>query len=156
MTATSLRLAQRLTHFQQLIIKQIAQCLRIGNKHPNSVYRLLAKTTERTKMPHINWNGGVDMAKLTIQPGDEITAQVHEDMQKRFTGRVMKNYEHSAMLEITEFDRTVDGPNVPELNGRIVVSFKNMTAINGKPVKAKDEISPAPKPEDELPEKKRT
>lgn len=95
------------------------------------------------------------MAKLTIQPGDEITAQVHEDMQKRFTGRVMKNYEHSAMLEITEFDRTVDGPNVPELNGRIVVSFKNMTAINGKTVKAKDEISPAPKPEDELPEKKR-
>ncbi|WP_206611277.1 DUF2187 domain-containing protein [Lacticaseibacillus hulanensis] len=95
------------------------------------------------------------MAKFTIQPGDELTAQVKEDMTKQFKGKVMKNYENSAMLEITEFDAAVDGPNVPELNGRIVVSFKNVLAVNGNPVKSKDEVGPAPKPEDDLPEKKR-
>ncbi len=93
------------------------------------------------------------MTKFTVNPGDELTVQVKEDMLKPFKGQVAKTYEHAALLEITEFDQEADGPNVPELNGRIVVAFKNVHAVNGKKVTAKDEVGPAPKPEDE--EKKR-
>ena len=95
------------------------------------------------------------MAKITVQPGDVLTAKVHEDMKKQFKGKVMKNYEHAAMLEITEFDAATDGPNIPELNGRIVVSLKNVRAVNGKRVAKGDEVVPVPAEEPETPMRKR-
>ncbi|WP_261806329.1 DUF2187 domain-containing protein [Lapidilactobacillus luobeiensis] len=63
-----------------------------------------------------------------INIGDQFSCQVKEDMSYRFTGEVEKIYEHAVLLHIIEHDNR-DKENVYELNQRIVVNCKQLSAI---------------------------
>ncbi|MFC6314533.1 DUF2187 domain-containing protein [Lapidilactobacillus achengensis] len=68
------------------------------------------------------------MEITAIKIGDQFKCQVKEDMDYHFTGEVEKIYEHAVLLHIIEHDAR-DNENVYELNNRIVVNCKQLSAI---------------------------
>lgn len=67
------------------------------------------------------------MDKENLNIGDVVTGKVTEDMDAPFTGTVEKVYENSALINITDFD-PADKANVSELNNKLVVNLKQLTA----------------------------
>ncbi|KRL60808.1 DUF2187 family protein [Latilactobacillus fuchuensis] len=67
------------------------------------------------------------MDKESLNIGDVVTGKVTEDMDAPFTGTVEKVYENSALINITDFD-PADKTNVSELNNKLVVNLKQLTA----------------------------
>ncbi|WP_099974132.1 DUF2187 family protein [Lactobacillus terrae] len=63
-----------------------------------------------------------------LKIGETYSCEVEEDMDFPFKGKVEKVYEHSALVEITDVDPK-DETNKMELNNKIVVSIKNITAV---------------------------
>lgn len=70
------------------------------------------------------------MKKADVKVGHILAGKSDEELKKPFQGQVEKVYDHSALLEITAYDKA-DASAVSDLNNKIVVNFKNL-----KPTKA--------------------
>ncbi|MDK7883270.1 DUF2187 domain-containing protein [Lactobacillus iners] len=74
------------------------------------------------------------MKKSDIKINSIVGAKSDEEISKPFEGKVEKIYENSVLLSITSYEPE-DETNVSDLNGKIVVSFKNLKKLAKKPSK---------------------
>ena len=74
------------------------------------------------------------MKKSDIKIDSIVGAKSDEEISKPFEGKVEKIYENSVLLSITSYEPE-DETNVSDLNGKIVVSFKNLKKLAKKPSK---------------------